>query len=345
MSSIRVQIPRPLAHGGHIRVVSPGLPTIAHVPERARRAEAALRSLGLDVSYGAHARSISYDGLTAGSAAERAADLLEAFEDASVDAILVSDSGLGSRAMLPYLDAGIIAAHAKPFIGYCDTCYLHQYMVSRAGVSSIYGCALMVQLAEGGGPFPETLGFFRHLLTTSEPLVCRPLGSRTAQAIDFYVPEEECKRRRRDIEGSWTWLRTGRSRGQLLGAELSILPDLIRCFELSLDSVVLFWDISTHNRDKPVRPLFEALCASAAVSRLAGMIVGLHPAIAPPAWAAQVKDLLEELIPKPTFPVVVNADLSHTDPSWIVPYGEEVLLDDTEGIVFPRKAAEPWHGV
>jgi hypothetical protein len=35
---------------------------------------------------------------------------------------------------------------------------------------------------------------------------------------------------------------------------------------------------------------------------------------------------------------VVNADLSHTCPSWIVPFGEQVELDSAGPVVFHRGA-------
>jgi muramoyltetrapeptide carboxypeptidase len=331
-----LRIPKPLAPRSHIRIISPGLPTLAHMPDRARRADRALRNLGFELSYGAHAFSISEDGITAGTAEERAADFMEAFEDGSVDAILASDSGLGSREMIRFLDASRIAANAKPFIGYCDTIFLHHYLASEAGVSSLYGCVLMVHFGDGGGPFPETLEYFEHVLMKSAPLICRPLRSRAAGNIDWCVPELGGKPRTRDIEGGWTWLRAGQARGPLLGAEISILPDVICFFDLSLESTVLFWDVAYHGLD--VQPLFKEVCDRVDLTRLAGMVVGAHPTIPPSEWASEVNKLLWKLLPGTEFPVLVNADLSHLQPPWIVPYGEEVILDDAQGVVFPRRA-------
>lgn len=333
-------IPKPIARGSHIRVVSPGLSTLNCIPDRARRADRALRNLGFEVSYGPHAFSTSTGG-TAGSAAARAADFVAAFEDDSVDVVLSSDAGIGSREMVPMLDARTIAAHPKPFMGYCDNVFLHQYLASEAKMSSLYGCVLMVHFGEVGGAFPETVDYFTRALTDPAALVCRPFPSRTGEFIDFRKPELDIKHRVRDIEGGWTWLRPGHARGPLIGGELSMLPDLIRDFHMSLDGAVLFWDISMFNLHLPVRPAFEALSNHADLSRLAGMIVGHHPWLAPPVWAATIGGLLRDELAGAGFPVLANADLSHLCPSWIVPYGEEVVLDDASGVVFPRKAAAP----
>ena len=47
--------PTPAGPGSHIRIMSPGMPTLMHVPERGERAEAPLCGLGFEVSYGRHA--------------------------------------------------------------------------------------------------------------------------------------------------------------------------------------------------------------------------------------------------------------------------------------------------
>jgi muramoyltetrapeptide carboxypeptidase len=330
--------PEPIAPGGRIRIVSPGLPTLALVPDRARRAEQVLRGLGFDVSYGQHAFAVSDDGIAAGTAAERAADIMNAFADESADAILISDSGLGSRDLLPFLDPAVIALNPKPFIGFCDSVFLHQYLVSRVGMSSFFGCMFMLHLGEAGGPFPETIESFRTALMDDEPLICRPAPTRTVGPIDWYVPEAERQPRARNHPGGWTWVRPGQARGPFLGGEISVLPQVIKDFGLQWDGAVLFWDVAFRN-DRPVFPQFEALCHCADLSGLAGMVVGAHPRLEPDAWAAVVSNLARDLLPGSTFPILANADLSHADPSWIVPYGEEVLLDDAEGMIFPRVTA------
>lgn len=332
-------MPEPLAPGSHIRIVSPGLPTLALVPERATRADRALRDLGYDISYGTHAFSVSADGITAGTTEERAADLMAAFADTSVDAILTSDSGLGSRDLLPLLDATVIAANAKPFIGWCDTVFLHQYLASCVGMTSYYGCVFTVHLGEAGGPFPETVDYFQQALTGSGPLRCRPMATRIGKPVDFFVPELESRPRSRDLSGGWTWLRPGQARGPLVGGELSILPDLVECFGLRLEGRVLFWDVGGHNT-QPIRPQFQALCTrceTAGLRDLAGMIVGAHTGIQPAQWAMTVADLLRDLLPGTTFPVLANADISHAYPAWTVPYGGDVVLSDHDGMTFPRE--------
>jgi muramoyltetrapeptide carboxypeptidase len=328
-----LQTPAPVLPGAHLRIVSPAFPTLARVPVRARRGEQALRQLGFTVSYGANAWLISDDGITAGTARQRAGDLMEAFSDPAVDAILSADAGLGTRDVLDFLDAGVIAANPKPFIGFCDNAFLNQYLASEAGLSSLYGCTLMYHLGEAGGSFPETDAYLTRALG-GLPLECLPVASRTGEYTNWHVPEEESGLRHRDIAGGWTWLREGSAAGRLLGGEITTICDLLSAFRESLRSAVLFWHVAYH--DESVENALRVLSERADLSGLAGMIIGIHPVIAPAQWAAQVSDMLDEILPGLSCPVVVNADIGHMSPSWTIPYGENVIIDSGGSIQFPR---------
>lgn len=327
-------IPPPVRAGGHIRIVSPASATAALLPERARRGEAVLTALGFEVSYGTYALEVSDDGATAGSAARRASDFMAAFEDPGVDAVLAADAGDGTRDLLEFLDPALLVANPKPFIGYCDNVFLHQYLASHAGMSSLYGCTLMSHLGEAGGAFPETLANLTSALAHQAPLVCEPTGDRTGEFVNWHLPGAESRVRSRCVRGGWTWLRRGRATGRLLGGEIRLVPALVDLFGLSLQSAVLFWHLAF--RGPEPEPAFRNLCSAVDLTGLAGMIVGAHPTIPPPEWAARVSDLLDEMLPGIDYPVVVNADLSHLDPAWTVPYGEPVTVDSSGRIAFWR---------
>jgi muramoyltetrapeptide carboxypeptidase LdcA involved in peptidoglycan recycling len=334
------RIPPPVGLGAHIRVVSPAMPSMTYIPARERRGRRALTDLGYTVTYGSHAFDVSDDGLTAGTPAQRASDLMEAFADPSVQVILAADGGVGTRDLLPLLDPAVIAANPKPFVGYSDNVYLNQYLLSEVGLSSLNGCTLMQHMGEAGGAYPETVEYFRRALASDQPLRCEPLPSRTVGFIDFYVPEREARPRTRDIPGGWTWLRPGRAEAPLIGAEVTLVPSLVAEFGLVVDGTVLYWDISFHGYDVELH--FKALCERLDVTRLAGMVIGSHPGIAPPAWAETVDQMLDAYLPDATYPVVVNTDLSHTSPSWTVPYGETVVLSSPDDLmVFPRLTIVP----
>ncbi len=73
----------------------------------------------------------------AGSDAERATDLMEAFADPAVSAVLCSRGGYGSARLMPHLDLDAMAASNKLFLGYSDITTLH-LALQRRGLASVY---------------------------------------------------------------------------------------------------------------------------------------------------------------------------------------------------------------
>ncbi|MEV6923822.1 LD-carboxypeptidase [Dactylosporangium sp. NPDC051485] len=317
--------------------MSPTGPSVVDLPQRARRGEEALRALGYTVTYGRYARDIPDDGTRAGDPRRRAADLTEAFEDPAVDAVLAADAGAFSRDLVAHLDPAVFRRHPKPFVGFCDNVFINQFLASAGGLSSLYGCALIPSLGEPHDAFPETSRYLGEALDSTRRLVCDPVPTRTGERVNWYAADDTGAPRYRGVRGGWTWVSPGRARGRLLGGEITLLPQLIGDFDLNLDAAVLFWH-NAFNGSQPYESLYR-LAGHVDLTRLAGMIVGAHPRIAPVQWAATVGDLLDELIPDAGYPVVVNADISHLSPSWTVPYGEEVILDSAAGIVFPRESS------
>src|SRR5215472_13439471 len=99
-----LRIPDPVYPGADIRIISPSMATASYLPERRRRAEKALSDLGFRVSYGVHALTVSSDGITAGSARDRAEDFMAAFADPTVGAVLAADAGTGTAELLEFID-------------------------------------------------------------------------------------------------------------------------------------------------------------------------------------------------------------------------------------------------
>ncbi|MFE9422575.1 LD-carboxypeptidase [Kitasatospora sp. NPDC006697] len=333
------RVPAPAGPGDGIRIVSPGFPTLAHLPDRAARGVAALEALGFAVSFGEHAFALSPDGRTAGRPEQRAADVMAAFEDPGVAAILVSDAGEGSRELLPLLDAAVIARNPKPFVGFCDTAFLQHYLALEAGLGSAYGCSLMVHLGDAGGPMPETTD---HLLRTlgAGPLEFRPVGSRSRPLTTWFDPAVEGSQRVRDVPGGWHWARGGSAQGPLLGGEVSQLADIADEFGMSYQGAVVFVDITEEHTTPPLW-LLGRLFRQVDLSGAAGLVIGVNPQAEPAVWARQITALLDRFLPGTDFPVLVNADICHMAPCWTVPFGEPAVLDEHRGLLFPRQPLPP----
>lgn len=153
--------PPSLRVGDRVAVVAPSGPL---EPERLERGCAVLRGLGLDVVVGKHALDHNTSGLTylAGSDAERAADLQEAWCDPRVSAVLCARGGYGASRVLGHLDwAALRDAAPKWLQGSSDITALHVAFGRRLSVPTLFGPMVTALVADAE---PEALDHLREAL-------------------------------------------------------------------------------------------------------------------------------------------------------------------------------------
>jgi muramoyltetrapeptide carboxypeptidase len=127
--------PRALHPGAKLAVVSPASTA---KPELVHRGIAQLQALGYKTVLGAHA----LDGgplYYAGTVEDRLHDLHAAFADPEIDGIVCTRGGWGSAELLPHLDAELIRANPKVFVGYSDHTSLHCWLHNEANLVTFYG--------------------------------------------------------------------------------------------------------------------------------------------------------------------------------------------------------------
>jgi muramoyltetrapeptide carboxypeptidase len=87
----------------------------------------------------------------AGTVEQRVADLHAAFADAEIDGIVCTRGGWGSAELLPHLDAKLIRANPKVFVGYSDHTSLHVWLAREAGLVTFYGPMAAADFARAEG--------------------------------------------------------------------------------------------------------------------------------------------------------------------------------------------------
>ncbi|HXE07982.1 MAG TPA: LD-carboxypeptidase [Acidobacteriaceae bacterium] len=127
--------PRRLKAGSTLAMVSPAS---AVKPERVQAGAARLEELGYRVVVMPHVldRGPLY---YAGTAADRAADLMASFADPKIDGIICARGGWGSAEILPLLDASGVRANPKVFVGYSDHTSLHMWLQREADLVTFHG--------------------------------------------------------------------------------------------------------------------------------------------------------------------------------------------------------------
>ena len=135
-----------LKEGDKVALISPAY----WVPEEAiLQAAEVLRGWGLQPVIGPHTTSLNVDAY-AGTADERATDMLWALEDDSIKAILCSRGGYGSIHLLDRIPLEDYRKHPKWLIGHGDITTM-LYTIAGSGVMSVHG-PMAFQIAGGQEP-------------------------------------------------------------------------------------------------------------------------------------------------------------------------------------------------
>lgn len=139
--------PPVLQRGATLAVVSPAS---AAKPELVQAGINCLEGLGYRTKRMPHAldRGPLY---YAGTAEARAGDLMAAFADPEVDGILCTRGGWGSAELLPRLDAAVVRANPKVFVGYSDHTSLHVWLAREAGLVTFYAPMVAADFGRSNG--------------------------------------------------------------------------------------------------------------------------------------------------------------------------------------------------
>jgi muramoyltetrapeptide carboxypeptidase len=126
--------PGRLNEGSRIGIVNPAYWL---EPERLQHAVGVFENLGFELVPGKS--TTLKENQYAGSAEDRASDIMGMFKDPSIDAIVCARGGYGSNRVLPLLDYDVIRENPKIFIGYSDITGLLASMAQQSGLITFHG--------------------------------------------------------------------------------------------------------------------------------------------------------------------------------------------------------------
>ena len=139
--------PAALRAGAMLAVLSP-----ASTPktELVHQGIARLQALGYRTALSPHALD-SGPLYYAGTLEQRLGDLHAAFADPAIDGIVCTRGGWGSAELLPYLDADLVRANPKVFVGYSDHSSLHSWFRNEANLVTFYAPMIAADFARDDG--------------------------------------------------------------------------------------------------------------------------------------------------------------------------------------------------
>ncbi len=139
--------PKGLRAGATLAVLSPASTPKAELVHRGMER---LQELGYKVRLSPRALD-SGPLYYAGTLEQRLGDLHAAFADPAIDGIVCTRGGWGSAELLPHLDAALVRANPKVFVGYSDHSSLHSWFRNEAGLVTFYAPMVAADFARDEG--------------------------------------------------------------------------------------------------------------------------------------------------------------------------------------------------
>lgn len=274
---------------------------------------------------------------------ERARDIVAAFADPSIEAIVAAIGGDDQLKVLPHLDADVLRANPKPFFGYSDNTNLHIYLWNLA-VQSVHGGSVMVELARPSGMHPLTRESWERALRGGEWELSQPEEYTDEPASDWRDFDPSASPQMRPAE-PWSWHGASRSvTGRTWGGNLEILDFHLRAARWmqpndAYAGCVFLAETSEELPDADyVYRVLMCMGERGLLQQFAGVLWAR-----PKAWTFGRENTLEERDAyveaqreavlrafaeyAPDTPLVFGVDFGHTDPQLLLPYGGDATLD------------------
>ncbi|WP_374226320.1 S66 family peptidase [Flavobacterium davisii] len=159
---------------------------------------------------------------------ERANDLMEAFKDNSIKAIISNIGGEDSIRILRYIDIEVIRQNPKIFIGFSDSTIIH-FLCLKAGLSSFYGTSTLVGFAENGGMYQYQIEDLKKTLFSKNPIgeILPNKEGWTSERLEWFDKSLLHTKRKLQKHLGWNFLQGNTIvQGQLIGGCLESLEML-----------------------------------------------------------------------------------------------------------------------
>ena len=258
----------------------------------------------------------------------RAADLMEAFEDSRIKAVITMIGGDDTIRLLPYVNLETIRKNPKVFMGYSDTTVNH-FMMYKAGLVSFYGPCILAEFAENAAMHEYTTLYINSVLFhPSTMLRIEPSSHWTSEFLDW-TDEQNNKIERKmitDNKGFELLQGNGTVRGKLLGGCLDVFPMLIGT-ELwpvreEWNNTILFLETSNEcPSPQTTKDLLRGLAAQGILESINGIVFGK------PLGEKYYEEYKQEILGVTKecgcadLPVLYNVNFGHSAPMCILPYG------------------------
>lgn len=269
-------IPPPLKSGDKVAILSP---SYAVSTDRLSLIDSLLKSRGYEPVIYPTATLSPDNPIHGGTARQRAQDLMDAFKDPSIKAIIPTRGGYGASQMLPYLDPKVIHDNPKWLTGYSDISALHAFM-NAAGVASIHG-AMGNTIASTDSLQQRSFDDMEKILTTSTPM-------------DISIQSSKYNRH-------------GQASGKLLGGNFIVVNNLAQTdwdmFGEALNQPVILFVEEVGEKIYAVERMLHRLNQSGILKNVHGLIFAEFTEYDPDADHSTMEEMISDWLTEYGFPI------------------------------------------
>jgi muramoyltetrapeptide carboxypeptidase LdcA involved in peptidoglycan recycling len=265
----------------------------------------------------------------------RADDLMEAFSDPTIKAIISNIGGEDSIRILPFIDLEIIKHNPKIFLGFSDTTVTH-FACYRAGLTSFYGTSLLVGFAENGGMHRYQIEDIKRTLFSIQPAGKIPPNTEgwTSEMLPWSDPDLQNTKRKLTPCTGWNYLQgKGKVQGKLLGGCLEAL-EFLKGTEWwpqkeAWQGAIMFLETS-EELPKPdyVRWCLRNYAAQGILHQINGLIMGRPDSN---KFTDEYNKVLHQVIREEEglshMPIITEMDFGHSCPTFTLPLGVTAEID------------------
>ena len=325
--------PKALQPGDKVAVISLSWGGAGELPARYEQGKKQLQAtFGLEVVETTHALKSAqwlYDNPRA-----RAQDLMAAFADPTIKAIISAIGGDDSCRILRYVDLEVIRRNPKIFLGFSDSTITH-LLCLKAGLTSFYGTSLLVGFAENGGMFPYQIADIQRTLF-SATAVGEVLPNRTgwtSELLDWSDSSLQHTTRKLVPSAGWNFLQGHQLvQGRLMGGCLEALESLKGTAfwpspEQWTDAILFFETSEVRPEPDYFRWWLRNYAQQGILHAAKGILLGRpdNNAYVQEYNMELRKVLAEEGLTE--LPVIKEMDFGHTSPVFTLPYGVLAEID------------------
>ncbi|MEK5428437.1 S66 family peptidase [Cytobacillus sp. FSL R7-0680] len=262
----------------------------------------------------------------------RAEDLMAAFSDHSIKAIIANIGGEESIRLLPYIDFDVIKENPKIFMGYSDVTITHLFC-HKAGLSSFYGPAILTDFAENVEMDPYTVESIERMLFSSSPIgELMPAPHWTSERLEWIEVNKEKRRKMNKNNGYEVLQGSGKVQGSLIGGCIEVLEfakqTILWPEKEYWEGSILFFETSEDKTAPDYVKYWLRNYAAQGILKAANGIVFAKPY--DEAYYEEYKMVILTVLQEyglTDVPVLYNLNFGHTEPKFILPYGATAQID------------------